>query len=265
MAEVWPGDDRDVVPAHLLQAIADHGGLVAGAFVGADLAGFVFGFPGLEADAAPPRPIHCSHQLGVHPRFRDTGVGFALKQLQWDFVRRQGLERIVWTYDPLLSRNARLNIAKLGAVCSTYIRDYYGEMRDGLNMGLPSDRFRVDWWINSERVMARMTAPIAPQPASQPTSQPTQLPTDAIHLNPATAGSDPLPPEPIAVGQLPPTVLLAIPHDFLALKAADPGLALHWRLATRAAFEALFERGYLVSDFIRLALPQPRVAYVLTR
>ena len=65
---------------------------------------------------------------------------------------------MTWTYDPLESRNAYLNVHKLGAACRSYIRDYYGPMADGLNVGLPSDRLRVEWWISSERVRRRVAA-----------------------------------------------------------------------------------------------------------
>ena len=70
-----------------------------------------------------------------------------MKTYQREHVLRQGLDLITWTYNPLLARNAQLNIAKLGAVCTTYLPNLYGPMRDGLNAGLPSDRFQVDWWI----------------------------------------------------------------------------------------------------------------------
>ena len=121
--------------------------MLLGVFVNDELIGFVFGFPGIEPTPDGPRPKHCSHILGVLPDHRDGGVGFALKRAQWQMVRHQGLDHVTWTYDPLLSRNAHLNIARLGAVCSTYRRSEYGDMRDGLNAGLPSDRFQVDWWV----------------------------------------------------------------------------------------------------------------------
>ena len=95
--------------------------------------------------------------LGVHPAYRDHGIGFTLKRAQWQMVRHQGLDRITWTFDPLLSRNAYLNIARLGAVCNTYLRAVYGELRDGINAGLPSDRLQVDWWVNSQRVNRRLS------------------------------------------------------------------------------------------------------------
>ena len=87
----------------------------------------------------------------------DQGMGFALKRAQWQMVRYQGIDRITWTFDPLLSRNAWLNITRLGAVCNTYLRDFYGKMADVLNQGLPTDRFDVDWWVNSQRVNRRLS------------------------------------------------------------------------------------------------------------
>ena len=60
-------------------------------------------------------------------------------------------------------------------------------------------------------------------------------------------------------------MLIEIPADFLALKAADPALALRWRLGTRAAFQALFRQGYAVTDFVHEPGSTPRAVYVLTR
>ncbi len=154
--DIWPGSETDIVPAHLMIAAVHNGGLVLGAFEDEELIGFVFGFPGIEPTPDGPRLKHCSHMAGVLPGHRDRGLGFALKRAQWQMVRHQGLDHITWTYDLLLSRNAYLNIGRLGAVCSTYRRSEYGEMRDGLNAGLPSDRFQVDWWLNTHRVERRL-------------------------------------------------------------------------------------------------------------
>src|SRR5574342_498719 len=154
---VWPGSETDVVPAHVFIAAIHNGGLLLGAFVEDQLIGFVFGFPGLETSPDGPRAKHCSHMMGILHGYRDSGIGSALKRAQWQMVRHQGLDHITWTYDPLLSRNAYLNITKLGAVCSIYRRSEYGEMRDGLNAGLPSDRFQVDWWVHTRRVERRLS------------------------------------------------------------------------------------------------------------
>jgi predicted GNAT superfamily acetyltransferase len=154
---VWTGDDTEVIPVHMLLASLHGGGLIIGAYDGERLVGFVFGFPGVNHTPDGVQYWHCSHMAAVHPDYRDGGLGYKLKRAQWQIVRQQGYGRITWTYDPLQSRNANLNIAKLGAVCDTYLPNYYGELRDGLNVGLPSDRFQVDWWVNSARVQRRLS------------------------------------------------------------------------------------------------------------
>ncbi len=60
-------------------------------------------------------------------------------------------------------------------------------------------------------------------------------------------------------------MLLEIPPDFQALKAADRTAAYAWRLATRAVFDALFASGLSVTDFVYEPGPVPRTAYLLTR
>jgi predicted GNAT superfamily acetyltransferase len=272
---VWPGSETEVVPVHMLIAVVHNGGLVIGAFgeAGAgELRGFVYGFPGLYFTPDGPRPMHCSHQLGVHPDYRDSGLGFALKRAQWQMVRHQGLDRVTWTYDPLLSRNAHLNIAKLGAVCNTYQQDVYGDLRDGLNKGLPTDRFVVDWWVNTKRVERRLSTK-----ARRRLDLAHFLAAGAEIINPTKAGEDGWPkpvsaaiPEQAVSGEgmgdqgEDALLLVEIPADFLALKVADPELALDWRLHSRALFEALFAQGYLVTDFIYLPGTHPRSFYVLS-
>jgi predicted GNAT superfamily acetyltransferase len=259
--EVWPGSDTDVVPAHLLVAAVHNGGLVLGAFAEDKLVGFVFGFPGLEFTADGPRPKHCSHMAGVHPGFRDKGVGFALKRAQWQMVRHQELDHITWTYDPLLSRNAHLNIARLGAVCSTYRRSEYGEMRDGLNAGLPSDRFQVDWWLNTHRVERRLGK--RPRPTLK-LSHLTRVGVHPLYQLARDAHGLPRPPEHVPALE---TQLIAgeIPSDFMALKARDFALARDWRFFTREFFETAFARGYIVTDFVYDGgHGEPRSLYVLT-
>jgi len=253
---VWPGSETDVVPAHMLITATHNGGLVIGAFIEDQIIGFVFGFPGIEFIPDGPRPKHCSHMMGIHPNHRDSGVGFALKRAQWQMVRHQGLDHITWTYDPLLSRNAYLNIAKLGAVCNTYRRSEYGDMRDGLNAGLPSDRFQVDWWVNTRRVELRLSKrarrPLKLENFSKADLQPLYTPSSGI------SGLI-QPPEHFSTleGRL---VLAEIPSDFSALKDADFSLARDWRFFSREVFETAFAAGYIVTDFV---YDQSRSFYVL--
>jgi predicted GNAT superfamily acetyltransferase len=278
---VWPGSETEVVPLHLLVTVAKNGGLVIGAYERAkesgpeeseisgtgQMMGFVHGFPGLYFTPDGPRPKHCSHQLGVHPAHRGKGVGFALKRAQWQMVRQQGLDLITWTFDPLLSRNAHLNITRLGGVTNTYKRDFYGELQDELNSGLITDRFQIDWWVNSRRVSHRLS-----QKARPPLDLAHYLSAEARILNPSTIRQDGLlrPADDIDLGNVRPnqdgdTILLVeIPPDFLHLRKADKALGESWRYHTREIFENLFERGYLVTDFVHLPGTSSRSFYVLS-
>ncbi|HKY53074.1 MAG TPA: GNAT family N-acetyltransferase [Anaerolineales bacterium] len=254
---VWPGSETDVVPAHVFITAIHNGGLVIGAFDNHRIIGFVFGFPGLEFTPDGPRPKHCSHMMGIHPEYRDSGVGFALKRAQWQLVRHQGLDHVTWTYDPLLSRNARLNIAKLGAVCNTYRRSEYGDMRDGLNAGLPSDRFQVDWWINTRRVDRRLG-----KRARRPLKLENFAKADLQPLYSVHRGTKSLPHPPEHFSPLEGRLTLAeIPTDFIALKDADFSLARDWRFFSREVFEMAFASGYIVTDFV---YDQGRSFYVLS-
>jgi predicted GNAT superfamily acetyltransferase len=253
---VWPGPDVEIVPKDMLLAVVHNGGLVIGAYVGDALVGVSFGFPGFYTTPDGPRLKHHSHLLAVHPDWRSRGIGFALKRAQWQMVRKQGLDRITWTYDPLLSRNAHLNIARLGAVCDTYLRSEYGEMRDGLNAGLPSDRFQVDWWLNTERVERRLSR------RSRPVLSLAHYRAAEATLLEALPGREPAArlkgDIPALTGSL---LLVEIPSDFQTLKAADLSLARDWRFYAREVFEKAFKTGYLVTDFVH---ENDRSFYVLT-
>ncbi|MBE2234985.1 MAG: hypothetical protein IAE85_15930 [Anaerolinea sp.] len=226
--DAWGVPEVDVVPLHMLITPPRHGGLLLGAFDGERMAGFVFGFLGLTPDG---RLKHCSHMAGVHPDYRGHHVGYQLKLAQREQVLAQGLDLITWTFDPLEARNAWLNFHKLGVVCNTYIRHLYGAMRAAINVGLPSDRFEVAWWIRSQRVEERLRAgEISPSPG------------------PSLGGR--------GVGSL----LIEIPANFQAIKATDMELALRWRLESRERFEDAFARGYVVVDLVKHG---DALAYVL--
>jgi len=248
---VWGGDDTEVIPVHLLLTVAHNGGVLLGAFNRDQLIGFVFGFLGTDEQSpdrvAMARLKHCSHQLGVHPDYRDRGIGLQLKLAQREAVVAQGVRLATWTYDPLMSRNAHLNIRRLGTVCRTYLRDVYGDLRDELNRGLPTDRFMVEWWLTSRRVAARLDGSRRPLDLAHFKSGGAQL------LNPCvmSEGGLPIPPDD-PYNPEGTFLLVEVPSDFMAVKRADQELALAWRMQTRAIFERAFASGYLVTDFVHV-------------
>ena len=234
---VWGNDERDAVPAHLLIVAQEHGGLVLGAFTAAptagaeQLIGMVFGF---AARSPAGRVYHHSHIAAVLAEYRSQRVGYRLKLAQREHVLAQGLGLITWTYDPLESHNAALNIHKLGAVCHVYQRNLYGDMSDTFNAGLPSDRFLVEWQVRSSHAERAERSPAVGVGAHL-------LNPDAPHgaVRPVAAV--------LAAGE---RALIAIPAAFQALKAADLALAQAWRFHTRELFEAAFAAGYTVTDFV---------------
>ncbi|MDX1436864.1 MAG: GNAT family N-acetyltransferase [Anaerolineales bacterium] len=253
-AQVWPGAQSEIVPLHIFIGAVHNGGIVLGAYDEDEMVGFAFGMPGFESVDGEQQLKHYSHMLGVVPAYRDRGVGYLLKRAQWQLVRRQKIPLITWTYDPLQSKNAFFNITKLGAICSTYHERLYGELRDELNLGMPTDRFQVEMWVNSARVTKRL----GKQPR-QRLNLSQFLEAGVEVINPAQEGSNGHPSpgveqmrivESEGKGGLQPLVLVEIPSDIQAVKSHSSELGLEWRAHTRTLFRRLFSAGYLVTDFI---------------
>ena len=253
--EVWGFVDVEVVPLHVLLTAAKNGGAALGAFDGDALVGFAFGFLGRDELGVK----HCSHMLGVAPGARRRGIGEALKWAQREHVLDGGVERMTWTYDPLLAPNARLNLHRLGAVCRRFRPNVYGELRDDLNRGLPTDRFEVDWWLESPSVTSRADG--APLPAAVTDADVGTLPA-VLDSEDAGGVRAPVLPPSGRESQDAPKVRAEIPADLSAVKRHDPTLARAWVEASRGVFPALFARGYAATDLLRTS---GRAFYVLER
>ena len=143
-ARIW-GAAEVAAPSSLLKAISEAGGVVLLAREGPSAVGFAFGFLGRDHQG---RLYHRSHAAGVLPELRDAGVGRSLKLAQRRWARAQGLDRMVWTFDPSQLRNAHFNLHRLGAVARRHHPDYYGRRTDDLNQGRPTDRLVVEWFLN---------------------------------------------------------------------------------------------------------------------
>jgi predicted GNAT superfamily acetyltransferase len=264
--QVWPDDETGVVPAHLLLALAHNGGLVLGAWVEGQLAGMLIGFLGTDAqterDLAMTRLKHASHSMGVLPQYRDRGIGYQLKLAQRQLMLAQGIRLITWTYDPLISRNAHLNIRRLGAVVQSYYRDWYGEMKDGINRGVASDRFAVEWWITTHRVKARLDVSRSAVSLEQ-YIEGGIIPSNPVH---SFEHGWPVPSEFNRLEEAK-LVMVEIPTDYQGLRQSKTDLAVEWREHTRKIFEDLFEHGFLITDFIHRSGSgdePPRAYYILS-
>lgn len=236
--EVWGPGSGDAVPASILQVVPRVGGLVAGAFADGELTGFVFGLPALIYGA----PAHWSHILGVRESARNLGVGRALKEFQRAELARRGIACLYWTYDPMVAKNAHLNLNLLGARVVEYVRDMYGTTASPLHSGLATDRLVVacDTGARSPRSTERPDLPKSPVLTIEP------------------RGGD----VPGAPDARTPALLLEIPADFQAMAANDPARAARWHGATRGYFERALYEGYAVTALHRDPVTS-RAFYVL--
>ncbi len=248
--QIWGFVDVEVLPLHLLLTAQKNSGLVLGAFINGEMVGVLFGFLGMTATG---KLKHCSHIMGVIPEYQGRGIGYLLKIKQRDYVLAQGLKLITWTYDPLESRNAYVNIHKLGAICRTYLPNLYGEIRDDLNKGLPSDRFEVEWWLRSLRVEAKLSESSEEKAWSLERLEPVNT-VD-------TASSSLLRPVSWTFEAVP-QVLVEIPADFQQIRAQDNSLALAWRELSRELFARYFAAGYAVVEIFN-SLKERRCFYLL--
>jgi len=215
------------IPRETIRALAGSGNVPWGAFDGDDLIAYVLGW----AAVSPDDGLHeHSHMLAALPDRRHRGVGFALKLAQRASCLDRDIHVVRWTFDPLVARNAHLNVNKLGASCDRFHRDYYGQMPDTINAGDRSDRLVVRWSLDEEP-----TRP--PLPANPPT--------------PVLEGRGNVDaPEPVEAGEpYGDTVAIRIPRDHVTLRADDLALGAAWREAVGAAMERCYALGYRVSAF----------------
>ncbi len=234
--DVWGMPDLEVVPSHQLVAAVAAGGAVLGAFdEDGTLLGFCYGFIGLRDG----RLLFYSHMAGVRPGYQDRDIGFLLKRAQRQAALDAGLDHMVWTYDPLQAMNASFNLRKLGVTAARYYVDYYGEMPDAINRGMPSDRLEVDWSLRDPAVAARLTGAFPPR----------GWPDAPAALAGKTQGGAVVPQGPMLELDAP-AVRIEIPRALGDLKTHDPDAVLAWRSASREAFLHYFSRGYRAVDFV---------------
>jgi len=220
----WGGQhlDREVV-----RALAASGNVSWGATDGDRLVAFVLGWAGVDEHGLH---VH-SHMLASVPDSRHRGVGTALKFAQRAQALDQGIELVRWTFDPLLARNAWLNVGKLGATIDRFQRDFYGSMQDTLNQGERSDRAFIAWDLRPEP--GQRTPPAA---------------GDLVRDDDG---------EPVMTAEASGARRVTIPRDYPELRAADPARADRWREAIAAAFERCIADG-----LVGVAFDRARSAYV---
>lgn len=223
----WGAGFTEKVPAAMLLVAQELGGVTAGAFDDdGTMLGFVFGVTGLRDG----RLVHWSDMLAVHPRAQGRHLGERLKEYQRERCRVLGIETIYWTYDPLVARNAHLNLNRMGARVDEYVVAMYGEGTNSPLQGdMPTDRFIITWAVDP----ARIASPLGAIPAGVPVVADADL-AGELELIDA------------------PRVVVRAPRDITALAARDIAQARRWRAVTRRAFTHYLGAGhaYAVRGFV---------------
>jgi predicted GNAT superfamily acetyltransferase len=235
MENTW--SQKSLIPQHLTLTLLKNGGLLLGAFEDESLVAFSLGFPGFDGKDS----YLCSHMLAVDVGLRHRRIGETMKWFQRIEALKMGYDKMVWTYDPLESVNAYLNLTKLGAFCRTYLENCYGEMNDELNRGMPSDRMWVEWILNDPYVEALSHSGQPSIPKFEPSgivakvelsnTLPKIIEIDSKHGFPQ--------------------LWVPLPVSYQQIKKEDPPLAMDWRMKYRAIFHHLFDEGYFAKGVYR--------------
>jgi predicted GNAT superfamily acetyltransferase len=228
--ETWGAGFSERVPSAILKVSQYLGGVTAAAFdsaaADARILGFVFGMTGIRDGQL----VHWSDMLAVRPEARDHGIGRRLKLYQRSLVAELGVTQILWTFDPLVSRNAHLNLNALGARVTDYVPDMYGaDTGSALHQGIGTDRFVVAWEVRGD------VSGAAGQRGGGAGSGDGRGEAGRRGRGDAR-GTE---------------ILVEIPQDIQQLIVADPAAALRWRESTRPAFLRLLADGYRVAGFER--------------
>lgn len=161
-----------------------------------------------------------SHQVGVVPGERSSGVGFALKMAQRVECLDNGVTEMRWTYDPLLKSNASFNLVRLGAHIISFIPNCYGVRNDNFNTGDTTDRVKVSW---------RLDAPVGGVKLVDGDTVAMLIETDARVARSAAAPRE--------------GSVIPVPDAYHELRDADPDLGAQWRQAIGVAISDVLSAG----------------------
>jgi predicted GNAT superfamily acetyltransferase len=232
--QTWSTDGNTQVTSNLMQALVHSGAYVSGAFIGDRIVGAAFAFPG--RDSSGHWHLH-SHMAAVLEDVRDRRIGAALKWHQRSWAIQNGYETITWTFDPLVRRNARLNLLKLGVYVCDYYEDFYGDMADALNAGDATDRAMARWELLSDRTMRAA--------ASLNGLDPDPIPIGAIVALSVEADE----PVVLQISSSADVLLVALPADIIDIREKNPALAARWRMAVRSVLSPVLASGMEITGF----------------
>lgn len=234
---VWGLADLEITSAIQLIATTHAGGLLHLAETGdGTVVGFAYAFAALRGGT----PHLHSDMLAVLPEHQQRGLGLRLKWAQREEALARGVSLITWTFDPLQSRNANLNLRRLGAEATEFVENFYGVTTASLHHGLPTDRLLVRWDLAAPRVKALSAqgepSRTVPMPALPRVNEVKWQAGWPVSSEPRLDLEDR-------------EVLLEIAPEWDILCRAAPRVADGWQSRVRQAFQAYMARGYVAADF----------------
>ncbi len=231
LESVW-GRTEEGVPVNtdLLRSLVHAGGCVT---VAIDSDGELVGAAVLTV-AAPPGTTY-SLIAAVAPGTTDRGVGLAVKLQQRAWALHRGYQSTLWTFDPLVGRNARFNLFKLGAEATEYETAFYGRMTDAINGDDDSDRLVAHWQLSSPRAVASTEGTAADPPAPPEASTVLRDGPDGAPL----------------VRRDDRGLWCRTPADIVELRRRRPDDAAAWRLAVREVLTEALTGGLAATHMTR--------------
>jgi predicted GNAT superfamily acetyltransferase len=233
--QAWEMSDLEIVATFEMKAVASFGTVLIAVDESDKVIGFIYAFPYFP-------DMHYSHMMATLPEWQGKGVGFAMKKAHREIALKSDVEinSIVWTVDPLLTNNSYLNFAKLGGVCSTYYPNYYGDPEEvGIYKGIPTDRFLLEWYINSDRTSRRMD----------------NYKADRVDFNTLINRSPVMNTikdtrfEALPIAVFDNSFTVEVPADYQELKDYSLEIAIEWRLKFREICQTYFNAGWEIIDF----------------
>lgn len=208
---VWHDDDVGIMPIRLYMISKSCNAPTIGAFAAS---GELVGFVHTSLALIDRHVVYHSHLAAVVETLRHRDIGYQMKLAQRERALQAGIPLIIWTFDPLQSRNAHLNINKLGAIIRRYEVNYYSEgISTVFDSDVPSDRIFAEWWVSSPHVESVLGG-------------------NQIRVN-EESGS------------------VEIPEDINAVRAESIEEHLEWRIRLRDEFQKQLSRGSIVRGFVR--------------
>lgn len=206
---VWPPlGGGTQVPPNLLRAVTHSGGYCSAAYINREPVAAALAIVGVHQSESGPRIHLHSHMVGVIEPHRNRRIGTMIKAHQRWWAMSHGINTIVWTFDPLVARNAKLNLVNLGVSVRGYEPNFYGAMTDAINVGEESDRVFAWWDLTGGRARAAAQGELGP----------------IMQLSESQ-------------------VVVETPTDIVALRASDPKAAREWRYRMRENLMREFAAG----------------------